>query len=70
MTKKALQKLDPRERLIINKRFLEDSPWTLQKLGDHFGTSRERVRQLEKRALSKLRVELSPLLLEQGLSPA
>ena len=70
VTKKALQKLDPRERLIISKRFLEDSPWTLQKLGDHFGTSRERVRQLEKRALSKLRGELSPLLLEQGLSPA
>ncbi|MEJ2719081.1 MAG: RNA polymerase factor sigma-32 [Deltaproteobacteria bacterium] len=70
MTKKALQKLDPRERLIINKRFLEDSPWTLQKLGDHFGTSRERVRQLEKRALSKLRGELSPLLLEEGLSAA
>jgi RNA polymerase sigma-32 factor len=70
VTKKALQKLDPRERLIINKRFLEDSPWTLQKLGDHFGTSRERVRQLEKRALSKLRGELSPQLLEQGLSPA
>jgi RNA polymerase sigma-32 factor len=70
VTKKALQKLDPRERLIINKRFLDDSPWTLQKLGDHFGTSRERVRQIEKRALSKLRGELSPLLLEQGLSPA
>lgn len=59
-TKKALKKLDPRERFIVAKRFMEDSPWTLQKLGEHFGTSRERVRQLEKRALNKLKNELSP----------
>lgn len=61
MTKKALKKLDPRERFIISKRFLEESSWTLQKLGEHFGTSRERIRQLEKRALDKLRGELGPL---------
>jgi len=59
-TKKALKKLDPRERFIVAKRFMDDSPWTLQKLGEHFGTSRERVRQLEKRALNKLKNELSP----------
>lgn len=57
-TEKALEKLDPRERFIVSKRFMDDSPWTLQKLGDHFGTSRERVRQLEKRALNKLKQEL------------
>jgi RNA polymerase sigma-32 factor len=61
-TRKALKKLDPRERFIITKRFMDDSPWTLQKLGDHFGTSRERVRQLEKRALNKLKHEFLPLL--------
>ena len=61
MTKKALEKLDPRERFIISKRFFEDSGWTLQKLGEHFGTSRERIRQLEKRALDKLRAEIGPL---------
>ena len=59
-TKNALKKLDRRERFIITKRFMDDSPWTLQKLGNHFGTSRERVRQLEKRALAKLKVEFSP----------
>ncbi len=59
-TRKALKKLDARERFIITKRFMDDSPWTLQKLGDHFGTSRERVRQLEKRALAKLKKEFSP----------
>lgn len=56
-TRKALKKLDPRERFIVSKRFMDETPWTLQKLGDHFGTSRERVRQLEKRALNKLRKE-------------
>lgn len=61
-TKKALKKLDARERFIVTKRFMDDSPWTLQKLGDHFGTSRERVRQLEKRALAKLKKEFSPQL--------
>lgn len=59
-TKKALKKLDSRERFIISKRFMDDAPWTLQKLGEHFGTSRERVRQLEKRALNKLKNEFTP----------
>ena len=59
VTTKALKKLDPRERFIVTKRFMDDNPWTLQKLGDHFGTSRERVRQLEKRALTKLKGEVS-----------
>jgi|UniRef100_A0A7C4AQI5 RNA polymerase sigma-32 factor len=64
VTKKALKKLDSRERFIISKRFMEDEPWTLQRIGDHFGTSRERIRQLESRALSKLRKEIGPVLLE------
>jgi RNA polymerase sigma-32 factor len=66
-TDRALTKLDPRERFIVTKRYMEDSRWTLQKLGDHFGTSRERVRQLEKRALKKLKDEFSPSLLEGAL---
>jgi RNA polymerase sigma-32 factor len=63
-TDQALKKLDPRERFIVTKRYMDDSPWTLQKLGEHFGTSRERVRQLEKRALNKLRNEFSQLQVE------
>jgi RNA polymerase sigma-32 factor len=58
-TDKALRRLDERERFIVEKRFMDDSPWTLQRLGEHFGTSRERMRQIEKRALGKLRRELS-----------
>ncbi|MCL5123826.1 MAG: RNA polymerase factor sigma-32 [Deltaproteobacteria bacterium] len=63
-TGKALKKLDNRERFIVEKRFMDDSPWTLQKLGEHFGTSRERMRQIEKRALGKLKRELSTTLTE------
>jgi RNA polymerase sigma-32 factor len=66
-TAKALKKLDPRERFIVTKRFMDDAPWTLQQLGDHFGTSRERVRQLEKRALNKLKSEFSPQLVDSAL---
>lgn len=69
LTSTALQKLDARERFIINRRYLDDSPWTLQKLGDHFGTTRERVRQLEQRALKKLKKELEPHV-AAGLLPA
>jgi RNA polymerase sigma-32 factor len=69
LTGEALKKLDPRERFIIDKRYLDDSPWTLQKLGDHFGTTRERVRQLEQRALKKLKKELEPHV-AAGLLPA
>lgn len=69
LTGNAIKKLDPRERFIIGKRYLDDSPWTLQKLGDHFGTTRERVRQLEQRALKKLKKELEPHVAE-GLLPA
>jgi RNA polymerase sigma-32 factor len=61
VTEKALKKLDSRERFIVTKRFMDDNPWTLQKLGDHFGTSRERMRQIEKRALKKLRTEFLTL---------
>jgi len=66
-TRRALKKLDQRERFIIKKRFMEESPWTLQKLGEHFGTSRERVRQLEARALTKLRREFSPYLSQEAV---
>ncbi len=64
---KAMKKLNPREQFIISKRIMDDSPWTLQKLGEHFGTSRERVRQLEKRALNKLKSEFSPQFMEMTL---
>jgi RNA polymerase sigma-32 factor len=61
----ALKALSPRERQIVVERQLNDEPPTLEDLGNHFGVSRERVRQLEARALAKLgkavRVEMAAL---------
>jgi RNA polymerase sigma-32 factor len=57
----ALARLDPRERYIVEQRLMADHPATLKKLGDHFGFSRERARQLEIRARDKLREALRPL---------
>jgi RNA polymerase sigma-32 factor len=41
--------------VIFDKRLVADEPLTLQELGDEFGVSRERVRQLEARLTGKLR---------------
>ena len=43
---------------IFDKRIIADEPLTLQELGDGFGVSRERVRQLESRLMGKLREHL------------
>ncbi|MFH2005026.1 MAG: sigma-70 family RNA polymerase sigma factor [bacterium] len=53
----ALSKLSPREQLIIRMRFgINGEPeHSLQAVGDDFGITRERVRQIEARALAKLR---------------
>jgi len=58
----ALMRLDPRERFIIEKRVMSDRPMTLKELGEHFGFSRERARQLEIRAKDKLKHELVQLM--------
>jgi RNA polymerase sigma-32 factor len=51
----ALGELSPREREIIDRRRLRERADTLEVLGHALGISKERVRQLETRALSKLR---------------
>ena len=54
----ALRELSSRERMIILKRRLTEDGATLEELGRHLGVSKERVRQLEHRALKKLRKSL------------
>ncbi|BBK34608.1 RNA polymerase sigma-32 factor [Stella humosa] len=54
----ALDELSPRERRIICERRLVDEGATLEDLGRSLGVSKERVRQLENRAMSKLRVAM------------
>jgi RNA polymerase sigma-32 factor len=44
-----------KELAIFEDRLVADEPLTLQELGDRFGISRERVRQLEQRLTGKLR---------------
>jgi RNA polymerase sigma-32 factor len=51
----ALKKLSQRERHIIVERWLKDDPTTLGGLSQHYGVSRERVRQIETHGLRKLR---------------
>jgi RNA polymerase sigma-32 factor len=53
--KKALEGLNEKERFIIEHRVTSDDPLTLQDIADHFQVSRERIRQIEERALIKLR---------------
>jgi RNA polymerase sigma-32 factor len=55
----ALRQLNDRERRILEDRILSEEPRTLQELADDFGISRERVRQLEKNALGKMRETLT-----------
>lgn len=50
--------LTGKDVIIFDKRMSADEPVTLQELGDEFGVSRERVRQLEARLASKLRAYL------------
>jgi RNA polymerase sigma-32 factor len=61
VVKVAIDRLDERERFIVQNRILTDAPMTLKDVGAHFGFSRERARQLELRAKEKLRRELQPL---------
>ena len=51
----AMADLPDREQHILNERWLQESPKTLEELGTVYGISRERVRQLEARALDKVR---------------
>lgn len=47
--------LEGREATIFRERWLTDEPLTLQQIGDRYGVSRERARQIEKRMLTRLR---------------
>jgi RNA polymerase sigma-32 factor len=55
----AMEGLDERSQDIIRARWLdEDNKSTLQELADRYGVSAERVRQLEKNAMKKLRAAI------------
>lgn len=56
--REALRELTDCEKLIVRARLMADEPRTLEDLGGELGVSKERVRQLEQRTLSKLRQRL------------
>ncbi len=64
----ALGELTPREREVISRRFLTEDRETLADIGRTYGVTKERIRQIEKKALAQLRetlddqVETSELL--------
>ena len=56
---KALETLNDREKEIVKLRKLSDSPLKLEELSKRYNISRERVRQIEERALEKLQKAVS-----------
>jgi RNA polymerase sigma-32 factor len=54
----AMDRLDTRERFIVERRIMSDEEMSLAAIGRRLGVSRERARQLEARAKRKLRTEL------------
>ena len=52
------QTLKGREQTLFRERLIADEPRTLQQVGERYGISRERARQIETRLLQKLRAYL------------
>ena len=57
--REAMKDLTPRERQVIARRFLGEGKSTLAEIGETFGVTKERIRQIEGKALDKLRTILS-----------
>ena len=55
MVSQAIGSLDERETQIINERHLSENPKTLEYLGEKLKISKERVRQIEKNAMNKMK---------------
>ena len=56
---KALATLDERSRDILQKRWLTDNKVGLKELSEEYGVSMERIRQVEKQAMNKLKLQMS-----------
>ncbi|MGC8684898.1 MAG: RNA polymerase factor sigma-32 [bacterium] len=56
----AIKTLPEREQYIIKYRVMADNPLSLQEIGEKYNISKERVRQLEQKALAKLRHSILP----------
>ena len=63
----AMEHLNTREREVITRRFLDEDKTTLAEIGETFGVTKERIRQIEGKALSKLKLALADRGIEGGL---
>ena len=63
----SLKVLNKRELDIIQTRRLEETPTTLEELSEKYDISRERVRQIEVRALEKIKEEIENLMQEKNI---
>ncbi|MDE0057642.1 MAG: RNA polymerase factor sigma-32 [Defluviicoccus sp.] len=57
--REAMADLTPRERQVITRRFLKEGKSTLAEIGESFGVTKERIRQIEGKALAKLKTILA-----------
>ena len=57
--REAMADLTPREQQVISRRFLGEGKSTLAEIGESFGVTKERIRQIEGKALAKLRTILA-----------
>jgi RNA polymerase sigma-32 factor len=55
----AIQGLDERSKVILQERWLTEKKQTLHELAEQFNVSAERIRQIEKNAMKKLRLQLA-----------
>ncbi len=55
----AMAELDDRSKDILNSRWLSENKATLHELADRYGISAERIRQLEKNAMNKIKVKMA-----------
>jgi RNA polymerase sigma-32 factor len=54
---KIRHELNEKETYILEKRLLSDEPLTLQEIGDHFGITREAIRQIEARLMNRIKTQ-------------
>ena len=63
----AMSALNEREKDVLQKRRLAETPITLEELSESYNVSRERIRQIEVRAFEKLQARMRELAIKKGM---
>ncbi len=63
----AMSALNEREKDVLQKRRLAETPITLEELSESYNVSRERIRQIEVRAFEKLQTRMRELAIKKGM---